>query len=59
MAHSLFGVPQTFNTANYVYSRALKKIRVLRNPEALDAFVEELLNLLRGQGKPGMDLSVR
>lgn len=51
VAHSIFGVPQTFNSANYVYFRALKEVRDLGNPEALDVFVEELINLHRGQGQ--------
>jgi len=50
VAHSIFGIPQTFNSANYVYFQALKEVRDMRNPEALDAFVDELLNLHRGQG---------
>lgn len=51
VAHSVFGIPQTSNSANYVYFQGLKAVRDLRNPEALDVFVEELLNLHRGQGR--------
>ncbi|KAL1844558.1 hypothetical protein VTK73DRAFT_2304 [Phialemonium thermophilum] len=54
VAHRIFGVPQTINSANYVYFCALQEVQRLRNPRAaLDVFSEELLNLHRGQG---MDL---
>ena len=50
VAHHVFGIPQTFNSANYVYFQALREVRDLHNVEALDVFVEELVNLHRGQG---------
>lgn len=53
VAHTLFGVPQTINSANYVYFCALEELQKLQNPKALDCFAQELLNLHRGQG---MDL---
>lgn len=53
VAHSIFGVAQTFNSANYVYFLALREIQKLHSPRAMDVFTEELLNLHRGQG---MDL---
>lgn len=53
VAHSIFGTPQTFNSGNYVYFLALQEIRNLNNPKAIDVYVEELINLHRGQG---MDL---
>ncbi|KAI9734588.1 MAG: geranylgeranyl pyrophosphate synthetase [Cirrosporium novae-zelandiae] len=53
VAHSIFGTAQTINSANYVYFRALREIQKLSNPEAINIFTEELLNLHRGQG---MDL---
>jgi geranylgeranyl diphosphate synthase, type III len=63
VAHSIYGVPQTINGANYVYFCALRELERLNNPElfkiysgiAVDihAHVDELINLHRGQG---MDL---
>jgi geranylgeranyl diphosphate synthase, type III len=53
VAHSIFGVPQTINSANYVYFRALNEVQSMHNPRAVLVFTEELLNLHRGQG---MDL---
>ncbi|KAK2615993.1 hypothetical protein N8I77_002713 [Diaporthe amygdali] len=53
VAHSLFGVPQTINSANYVYFCALEELQKLKNPTCVAVFADELLNLHRGQG---MDL---
>ncbi|KAI5854006.1 isoprenoid synthase domain-containing protein [Tricharina praecox] len=50
VAHSIFGVAQTINTANYVYFQALAELAKLKNPECLTIYTEELLNLHRGQG---------
>ncbi|KAJ5291689.1 hypothetical protein N7478_000940 [Penicillium angulare] len=53
VAHNIFGTPQTINSANYVYFLALQEVQKLNNPAAINIFVNELLNLHRGQG---MDL---
>ncbi|PVH96876.1 terpenoid synthase [Periconia macrospinosa] len=54
VAHSIFGVPQTINSANYIYFLALQRLELLQNhAAALKIFTEEMLNLHRGQG---MDL---
>ncbi|OJJ35178.1 hypothetical protein ASPWEDRAFT_111452 [Aspergillus wentii DTO 134E9] len=53
VAHNIFGTAQTINSANYVYFQALQEVQKLNNPEAIDIFAKELLNLHRGQG---MDL---
>ncbi|KAK5164005.1 hypothetical protein LTR04_002105 [Oleoguttula sp. CCFEE 6159] len=53
VAHSIFGVAQTINSANYIYFCALQELLKLNNPEAIRIYTEELLNLHRGQG---MDL---
>ncbi|GBF65893.1 geranylgeranyl pyrophosphate synthase [Trichophyton mentagrophytes] len=53
VAHNIFGIPQTINSANYVYFQALDEIQKLKSPEAINIFVKELMNLHRGQG---MDL---
>lgn len=50
VAHSIFGIPQVINCANYVYFLALKKCQDLGNAQAMQIFVKELLNLHRGQG---------
>jgi len=51
VAHAIFGVPSTLNCANYVYFIALERCHALENGEAMRVFVEELLNLHRGQGQ--------
>ena len=53
VAHSIFGIPQTINSSNYIYFCALQELQKLKNPKAVSIFAEELLNLHRGQG---MDL---
>ncbi|TFK45124.1 isoprenoid synthase domain-containing protein [Crucibulum laeve] len=57
VAHKIYGVPQTINTANYVYFLAYQELFRLRSsiapnpPKELDAIVTgELLHLHRGQG---------
>ena len=50
VAHVVYGVPQTLNTANYVYFLALQDIHELNNATAVKVFLEEMLNLHRGQG---------
>lgn len=65
VAHKIYGVPQTINTANYVYFLAYKELSKLRRPGGsgdgdvvrvvgnsdLDLIVtQELLSLHRGQG---------
>lgn len=53
VAHNIFGTAQTINSANYVYFLALDEVRKLNNPTATQIYVQELLDLHRGQG---MDL---
>ncbi|KAF2825885.1 geranylgeranyl pyrophosphate synthetase [Ophiobolus disseminans] len=53
VAHSIFGTPQTINSANYIYFKALQDLLLMQNPKLVEIFTEELLNLHRGQG---MDL---
>lgn len=51
VAHSIFGIPQTINSANYVYFLALQSLTTLPNATtAIQIYTEELLNLHRGQG---------
>ncbi|EKV06240.1 Geranylgeranyl pyrophosphate synthetase, putative [Penicillium digitatum] len=53
VAHNIFGTAQTINSANYVYFLALQEVQQLKNPAAIEIYVQEMLNLHRGQG---MDL---
>lgn len=53
VAHNIFGVAQTINSANYIYFVALQELHRLNNPDLITVFSEELVNLHRGQG---MDL---
>lgn len=51
VAHSIYGVANTINCANYVYFLALEKCHSLDSSRAMTIFVQELLNLHRGQGQ--------
>jgi geranylgeranyl diphosphate synthase, type III len=48
-AHTIFGVPQTINSANYVYFLALEEVKRLGDA-ATDIYTTEMINLHRGQG---------
>lgn len=50
VAHHIYGVPQTINTANYVIFLAFQEVMKLNNPEMVNVCTEELINLHRGQG---------
>ncbi|KAK7206822.1 geranylgeranyl pyrophosphate synthase [Myxozyma melibiosi] len=50
VAHTIYGIPQTINSANYVYFIALQELSKLNNPKIYQIFTEEMLNLHRGQG---------
>lgn len=47
-AHTIFGIPATINSANYVYFEALKDCQQL-NMQAVTVYMDELLHLHRGQ----------
>jgi geranylgeranyl diphosphate synthase type 3 len=51
VAHSIYGIPTTINCANYVYFLALEACHKLNNQKAMGMFIEEGLNLHRGQGQ--------
>jgi geranylgeranyl diphosphate synthase type 3 len=51
VAHHIYGIANTINCANYVYCLALEKCHLLNSPQAMQVFVQELLNLHRGQGQ--------
>jgi len=50
VCHHVYGVPMTINTANYMYFVAMEDVYNTGHPEAIRVFLEELLNLHRGQG---------
>ncbi|GFR92131.1 geranylgeranyl pyrophosphate synthase-like [Elysia marginata] len=51
VTHSIFGVPQTINTANYVYFLGLERLFTLgKLDETTKVFTKHLLELHRGQG---------
>jgi len=54
VAHNIFGIASTINSANYVYFLALQKINrefpLESFPKAVNIFTEQLLELHRGQG---------
>jgi len=50
VAHAIFGVAQTINSANYAYFIALERVLALNHPKAVEVFTEQLLELHRGQG---------
>lgn len=54
VAHNIFGIPSTINSANYVCFMALNKVikdlPAQSVPEAVVIFTEQLLELHQGQG---------
>ncbi|XP_058960668.2 geranylgeranyl pyrophosphate synthase [Pocillopora verrucosa] len=50
VAHQIYGVAHTINSANYMYFKALEKVLSLNHPDCINIFTEELLELHRGQG---------
>jgi geranylgeranyl diphosphate synthase type 3 len=50
VAHHIYGVAHTINTANYVYFLGLQKALMLDHPQVTKVFTEQLLELHRGQG---------
>ncbi|KAF4276710.1 hypothetical protein CNMCM8689_005943 [Aspergillus fumigatus] len=50
VAHSIFGIAQTINSANFAYFWAQQELKKLGKPEAMVIFTEEMLRLHRGQG---------
>ncbi|PRD27166.1 UNVERIFIED_CONTAM: Geranylgeranyl pyrophosphate synthase [Trichonephila clavipes] len=50
VAHNIFGIASTINSANYVYFLGLERTLKLGHPNATAVFTEQLLELHRGQG---------
>ncbi|TIA72860.1 hypothetical protein E3P91_01801 [Wallemia ichthyophaga] len=56
VAHRIYGIPSTINTANYIYFQALSDLHSLEDFNLINIVNQELINLHRGQG---MDLYFR
>lgn len=56
VAHRIYGIPSTINTANYIYFQALSDLNSLNDLNLINIVNDELINLHRGQG---MDLYFR
>ncbi|CAH1984228.1 unnamed protein product [Acanthoscelides obtectus] len=50
VAHSIYGIASTINSANYTFFIALERIMDLKHPEAVTIALEQILELYRGQG---------
>ncbi|KAF2071531.1 hypothetical protein CYY_007156 [Polysphondylium violaceum] len=50
VAHTIYGVPQTINSANFVYFLMIDQCNRLGSPVATSIFIEEVIRLHRGQG---------
>ncbi|XP_037792044.1 geranylgeranyl pyrophosphate synthase-like [Penaeus monodon] len=50
VAHRVYGIAATINSANYVYVLSLEKVLALNHPKATTILCEQLLELHRGQG---------
>ena len=50
VAHKIYGVPSTINSANYVMFICLERVLSLGHPQAVKVFCEQMLELHRGQG---------
>ncbi|EGI61836.1 Geranylgeranyl pyrophosphate synthetase [Acromyrmex echinatior] len=50
VAHSVYGTASSLSAANYVLFIALERVINLKHPEATQVYMEQLLELHRGQG---------
>ena len=50
VAHKIYGIASTINSANYIYFIALEKVLEFNSPEAVSIYKESMLELHRGQG---------
>lgn len=50
VAHSIYGIANTINTANYVFFLALEQIQALNHNDATKIYTQQMLELHRGQG---------
>lgn len=47
VTHSVYGVPRTINSANYIYFRALEKCNSLQHPHAVIIFTGKFIFLAK------------
>ncbi|KAL5047929.1 isoprenoid synthase domain-containing protein [Aspergillus fruticulosus] len=47
--HAFYGISQTINSANLVYVKTVHEVTRLHNPKCMEIFIDELVNLHRGQ----------
>ncbi|XP_071496478.1 geranylgeranyl pyrophosphate synthase-like [Diadema antillarum] len=50
VAHCIYGIAQTINSANYMYFLGLKEVMNFDHPDAMKIFTEQLVLLHQGQG---------
>lgn len=50
VAHAIYGIANTMNTANYVFFQALERCQKLEHPDAVKVYTKQMLELHRGQG---------
>lgn len=50
VAHRIYGIAQTINSANFFYFQAMKKLDKLQSRDVSAHFVHEMMQLHRGQG---------
>ena len=50
VAHKVYGIPSTINSANYVMFIGLERVLDLDHPQAVHVFCQQMLELHRGQG---------
>ena len=50
VAHKVYGIPSTLNSANYVMFIGLERVLDLGHPQAVHIFSQQMLELHRGQG---------
>ncbi|KZC08587.1 Geranylgeranyl pyrophosphate synthase [Dufourea novaeangliae] len=50
VTHNIYGIASTINAANYAIFIALERVIALNHPEATQVYLEQLLELHRGQG---------
>ncbi|XP_063969559.1 geranylgeranyl pyrophosphate synthase-like [Lytechinus pictus] len=50
VAHSIYGIAQTINSANYMYFLGRKEVMQFDHPDAMKIFTEQLVLLHQGQG---------
>ncbi|XP_060811254.1 terpene synthase [Bombus pascuorum] len=50
VAHNIYGIASTINASNYGIFIALEKVMALNHPEGIQVYLQQLLELHRGQG---------